>query len=483
MIYRQLINYWLITTTLFIVPMHLFGQELDPKVKVGKALFNEKCASCHNGNMKSKSTGPPLGLEDYGVKFWLKNESREDLYKWIRNSRAMVDAGNARAVAIYNEYGGSIMTAFPKLKDEELESLVAYIIAKADNKLGNATAQATGGIASETNAEATGMNRTWLWVLFSILVLVVVLLGRYINNLNRLAQHKTGGATVSEKSVVEILFNRGVIRALTFFGLLFGGYWLVNGAIGLGRQQGYAPDQPVKFSHKLHAGNLKIDCQYCHDGARRSKHAVIPATNTCMNCHKAVKIAGKHNENPRTGEIMKIYASAGFNPIDNYYFSDTDSLEMRRLIYQKWAEATMMEKYGDKYKASEEKYKKEIQQEVEIATQYIKTVNGKTQGKPIEWIRIHNLQDHAYFNHAQHVVAGKIACQTCHGEVENMELMKQHAPLSMGWCVNCHRQTEVQFDNEYYEHYHHYKAEKKVGQRKGVTVEDVGGLECQKCHY
>jgi hypothetical protein len=101
----------------------------------------------------------------------------------------------------------------------------------------------------------------------------------------------------------------------------------------------------------------------------------------------------------------------------------------------------------------------------------------------IEWVRIHNLPDHVYFNHAQHVTAGKVECQTCHGPVEEMDVLKQHAPLSMGWCVNCHRETEIQFDNEYYEHYEQIHEELSSGERKSVTVSDIGGTECQKCHY
>lgn len=480
MIYRQFINYLLLTITFVMLTMSASAQGGD--ADKGKALFLAKCASCHNANMKTKSTGPPLASEDYGINIWLDQYSQEDLYAWIRNSSKMVKAGHPRATKIYAEYNNQLMTSFPDLTDEDLASLVLFINKKA-TEVPKEEVTTTGG-ATTGGGSDSGISSTWLWVLFGTLLIAVVLLARYINNLNRLAQRKTGDEIVDEKSVLEIIFSRGVVRALIFFGVLFGGYMLVNGAIGLGRQQGYAPDQPIKFSHELHAGNLEIDCQYCHDGARRSKHAVIPATNTCMNCHKAVQVAGKYNKNPRTGEIMKIYASAGFNPLDGIYFHDSIGKDARLAIYDRWANNTMKEKYGTDYDASEEKFRKEIKQEVKIAAQYIKTnEDKKTSGKPIEWIRIHNLQDHAYFNHSQHVVAGKIECQTCHGEVEKMEVVKQYAPLSMGWCVNCHRQTKVQFDNEYYSNYKYYHDELKAGKRKGVTVEDIGGLECQKCHY
>jgi hypothetical protein len=103
---------------------------------------------------------------------------------------------------------------------------------------------------------------------------------------------------------------------------------------------------------------------------------------------------------------------------------------------------------------------------------------------PIEWVRVHNLPDHVFFSHAQHVTVGEVECQTCHGTVEEMEIVKQISPLSMGWCVNCHRETEVQFaGNNYYESYRQYHEEMEAGVRTTVTVEEIGGIECQKCHY
>jgi hypothetical protein len=110
-----------------------------------------------------------------------------------------------------------------------------------------------------------------------------------------------------------------------------------------------------------------------------------------------------------------------------------------------------------------------------------------TKAKPIEWVRIHNLPDHVYFNHAQHVKAGQVACQTCHGEIQKMGEVKQFSDLSMGWCINCHRETKVQFkENGFYSIYEKYHEDLKSGKldsTKGITVEKIGGTECQKCHY
>ena len=190
----------------------------------------------------------------------------------------------------------------------------------------------------------------------------------------------------------------------------------------MGRQQNYEPTQPIAFSHKLHAGINGVDCQYCHSGARKGKSAVIPAANVCMNCHKAIE------EGPEYGkaEIAKIYEAVD------------------------WDVETQT--YGDN-------------------------------PKPIEWVRVHNLPDHVYFNHSQHVTVGGVQCQTCHGPIETMEKVYQHETLGMGWCIDCHRETEVNFvSNDYYQVYEQLHKDLKENGKK-ITVEDIGGLECQKCHY
>lgn len=188
---------------------------------------------------------------------------------------------------------------------------------------------------------------------------------------------------------------------------------LVHEAIDLSRTQNYAPDQPIKFSHKIHSGENGIDCEYCHFTAWESKSAGIPSVSLCLNCHNVIRNGTQSGR----FEINKIHAAV-------------------------------------------------------------------KSGKPVEWIRVHNLPDHAFFSHAQHVKAGKVECQTCHGAVEEMHILKQHSDLSMGWCVNCHRDTEVHFSgNAYYSIYSRLQEELKAGSRTKVTVEDVGGLDCMKCHY
>jgi hypothetical protein len=199
-----------------------------------------------------------------------------------------------------------------------------------------------------------------------------------------------------------------------------------------------------------------------------------------MNCHKAVKVGTQSG----TSEITKIFVSAGWDPSTGKNIDNYESLKEEEIaaIYKKWIVSQFVEKRGLSGETSDAKLFAESEWQA-IATSLKTPTKEKIQG-PIEWVRIHNLPDHVYFNHAQHVTVGKVACQTCHGTVEKMDVLKQHAPLSMGWCINCHRETEVKFkDNDYYKHYERYHEELKAGRREKVTVEDIGGLECQKCHY
>jgi len=200
-------------------------------------------------------------------------------------------------------------------------------------------------------------------------------------------------------------------------GLLISAYFMTDmmvvEAIAIGRSPGYAPDQPIKFSHAIHAGDNKTDCRYCHHSADISKSAGIPAANVCMNCHLVV----------RSGQ-------------------NSGNFEIAKLV-DAWENNT-----------------------------------------PIEWIRVYSLPDHAWFSHAQHTNAGGIECQTCHGKVEEMHIIKQYPDMSMGWCINCHRDTKIHFDtNEFYLHYDLLKEKMKNGQIDSVTVEQIGGTECMKCHY
>ncbi len=438
------------------------GQMFAADTEKGGKLFINNCASCHA--VHKKVIGPALvGVGEKYEKEWL--------YKWIKNSQGFVAEGDERANAIFNEYDGSIMTAFPTLSNGDIDNILAYIDEVPVPAADTGTAD-NGAVGAEDAAFAWTPSTIFMGVISLILLAIILIMSRVLSSLNNIVRERDSLDPIEPWSLKGIWNNRlfKVGLCLAVFALL--GYTTYDNATSLSSQQGYQPDQPIKFSHKLHAGTHGINCQYCHSGARTGKSAVIPSANVCMNCHKQIA------EGPQYGkeEIAKIYASVGWDPEKKEYIKD-----------------------------------------------YVQ--------KPIEWVRIHNLPDHVYFNHAQHVVAGKQECQTCHGEIQEMEVVEQHSTLGMGWCIDCHRTTNVDFaGNDYYSIYHKYheemgrdtlailtkQIEKKQAeitklsidddakrreinkdlrklraaknsitdsQRKQVTVEDIGGTECQKCHY
>ena len=480
MIYRYLSSKsFLLVVTLLMSANFLFAQDLAE----GKELFRANCATCHNKNMKADMTGPALG----GVEERWADYPREDLYSWIKGSQALIQSGHPKANELWNQWKPNIMQNFGNLTDAQIDNILAYVDDVYVNGVKKPVPPGGGGGGDLGIAADQGNNTLLYTVLAAILGLLALVLARIISNLNTLAQVKDGTAVAgTKKSILDILTSKGVVAFALFALVVAGGYTTINNAITLGRQQGYTPDQPIKFSHAQHAGIQKIDCQYCHDGARRSKHSVIPAANTCMNCHKAVKSGSTYG----TAEISKIYASIGYNPKTDKYIENYEELPQEEIekIYKGWIVDQFVQ--SDDAKARFKGAKLAEMAEKEAMKQWSGIVSSltneqkKTVQGPIEWVRIHNLPDHVYFNHAQHVSVGKVECQTCHGKVEQMEVVGQYAPLSMGWCVNCHRETEVKFaDNPYYDSFEKYHAEIKDGSRDKVTVEDIGGLECQKCHY
>lgn len=386
----------------------------------GEALFKANCASCHKP--LEAYVGPPLkgAREREPEKGWV--------YKWIANTTTMVNT-DPYAKKLKADHGGVVMTPFPDLSKEDIDAILDW----ADKY------QAPGTTATTPNGQpaAPKSDNTVLYGLLTLVLGIIGLILLQVNsNLKKLTDEKDG---IKSPPNVPFYRNKTYLLLITIVLFVFAGYWLVEGAMGLGRQQGYQPDQPIYFVHKVHAGVNQISCLYCHGGAQDSKHATIPAVNVCMNCHMAVK---EYTGEPilrddgttvnANDEIKKLYSYAGWNP-------DT------------------------------KKYDKP--------------------GKPIEWVQIHNLPDFVYFNHSQHVKVGQIACQTCHGEIQNMVQVKQFAELSMGWCVNCHRSTNVQFNdgqghgNKFYSIYEKFHQDIKDKKYDSVTVQMIGGTECGKCHY
>ena len=302
-----------------------FAQEAD--IEAGKTLFRNQCAACHNKDMKSDLTGPALGgAEERWAAF-----PKEDLYSWIRNSQALVKSGHPRAVEIYNQWKQVPMTAFTSLTDPEIANILAYINCTFTNSCPGAVVGPTPPVDP---LEPKKKDYTFqLLIVALILGILAVVFAGILANLNYMMKLQQG-EDARRKTLVEILTSRGVVGFVIFALIVLGGYTTVNNAVALGRQQGYAPEQPIKFSHATHAGLHKIDCQYCHDGARRSKQSVIPAANTCMNCHAAVDVGSQYG----TAEITKIYASIGWNPSEKQYIENYDKMAEADIekVYRKW---------------------------------------------------------------------------------------------------------------------------------------------------
>ncbi|MDQ3140612.1 MAG: c-type cytochrome, partial [Bacteroidota bacterium] len=299
-----------------------------PNIEAGKASFKNNCATCHNKNMKDNLTGPAIGGS---VERWA-SYPKEDLYNWIRNSQKMIASGHPRAVELWAQFKPTVMTAFPNLSDEEIESILMYVDGVYTGSYGQKL-DAGNATAAVNKPEETG-TPYWYYIIFTLLLTLAIFLYSIMNDLAYSQKLKAGQKDIIKTSAWDLLTSKSVITFVLFAMILFGSYTTVNNAISLGRQQDYAPEQPIKFLHSTHAGLNKIDCNYCHDGARRSKQSVIPAANTCMNCHKAIKKGSKFG----TTEITKIFASVGFDPTTDKYIENYEKLSNEKIeeIYTKW---------------------------------------------------------------------------------------------------------------------------------------------------
>lgn len=391
---------------LFAVSASLSAQNVEE----GEKLYKANCTACHQ--IDNKLIGPALrGVSD--------KYSEEWLIKWIKNSAEMIAAGDPDAIAIWEEYNKSPMTAFPYFSDDDVKNILAYIEQAPEKQAVVATTSADGGAIVVEDQTSDYIILT----IAIVLLLVIAGLWKIKNTLKEVAGEESEDLFSSTITLVNAFLARKSLVTLTVLIILgFGVNSAWNLMLGVGVTKGYAPEQPIAYSHKLHSGINGIDCNYCHHSARHGKSAAIPSANVCMNCHTYI------NEGPSgKAEIQKIYDAVGFDPEKGQY------------------------------------------------------IEGYEQ-KPIKWVRIHNLPDHAYFNHSQHVVAGGLECQDCHGAIEEMEVVEQHAELTMGWCIDCHRQTEVKVaDNDYYEEMHAKFKENHPGE--AFNVEAIGGLECGKCHH
>ena len=389
----------------------------------GKSLFNANCAACHKLN--KNLIGPKLaGVSDKYEKDWL--------YTWIKNSSAMIKSGDERAVAIWEEYNKLAMNAFPQLSNEDIDNILAY----TDYKPEPVVSTAVSDIAQPQGGSSISQDLVLVSLIIILMVLITMLF--LVNKTLREIALRNGVIIEKKEKTpskpIWLLFIRNqflVFCSVVFF-LLSSAYFAYGWLMQVGIDQGYMPIQPIHYSHKIHSGDNQIDCQYCHSSARVSKHSGIPSLNVCMNCHENIAeydgeedLEKGYTKDFYTNEIKKLYKAVGWDENKRIYTGDVE---------------------------------------------------------PVKWVRIHNLPDFVYFNHAQHVNVAGVECQTCHGPVEEMEIAYQHSSLTMGWCINCHRETNVDVkDNEYYTKIHE-ELSKKYGVEK-LTIAQMGGLECGKCHY
>ncbi|MFN6943392.1 MAG: cytochrome c3 family protein [Cytophagaceae bacterium] len=377
----------------------------DPAIiSAGEALYNSNCKQCHN--FERAGVGP--NLRDSHLRWELPN-----LISFIRApERYITTSGDPYAKELFDQYR-QYMPSHP-FSDEQILSIVGFIKHRSEQVPAAEAGDDPASLVVQPAAQTDQSSFLILILVVITLVLVLILLVVFLSVIKKYLKDKEDQLDAEDKDLVHQKFDIGkVLKSKGFIGILsvvfvvmlVRGCWM--GFMAIGVEQGYAPVQPIPFSHALHAGEYEIDCNYCHTGAAKGKQAGIPSLNICMNCH------GQITSGP---------------------------------IYGEEAIATVREAYE--------------------------------KNTPIQWVRIHNLPDLAYFNHSQHVDVGGIKCQTCHGPVQEMEVVYQYSPLTMGWCINCHRETEVNgADNAYYDRLI------QVHNKNRFTVAEIGGLDCARCHY
>jgi mono/diheme cytochrome c family protein len=410
----------------------------------GEGLFKAKCATCHMTH--KASTGPKLS----GVRAkWAAGGAKEgSIYQWVNNWQTA--AANDPYAAEVSKVMPSAMSAFPDLKKEDIDAILDWVDAQpVPGADGGTTAQNPGNPTTPTPVEEE--SNSWIWFIMGVIFVVVIMA---VGGVRRQLKIATSDDDEAEKMTYgeelralawKYRLQVGLVSLVVVISIIVA---LFQSLYSINVMEGYQPSQPIAFPHAQHAGINGIDCKYCHNTVTKSKSASIPSVNVCMNCHKQIDGEGK----PWAGQIKKIYAAAGWD------------------------------KAGMKY-------------------------TGKT--NPIVWNKVHVLPEHVYFNHSQHVVVGGLDCKQCHGDMTQMtetamvqpveELNKiegniklSRKTLTMGWCIECHGKKDVAIGNgknAYYDEIHRrLKKDPKLyaqylNNDGKVTVNELGGWECAKCHY
>jgi len=390
----------------------------DETINQGKSLFTNNCTVCHAIN--EQVVGPALkDVHERRDLPWLQS--------FIKNSQKVIQSGDDYAVNLYNEYNKTLMPSFD-FTDEQVTSIVAYI--KSESQAPAPTAgggEVTEGGEVSTGGQAGGISSDYLTIillgLLVVLILILVVLVLIISVLKRFLSQKADLDEEDREILSQKVDVQKIVKSKPFLGISLFLFMAIAVKLVIDGLYSVGIQQGYQPKQPIAFSHALHAGQYEID---------------CQYCHTGVMKAKSANipsanicmnchqqvktESP---EIQKIYAAIDFDP-------ETQT-------------------YG----------------------------NNK---QPIEWVRIHNLPDLAYFNHSQHVNVGGVDCQTCHGEVQEMEVVYQHSLLTMGWCINCHRETQVNAEgNEYYDKL--LELHEAADSKEPLRVEDIGGLECSKCHY
>jgi cytochrome c551/c552 len=418
----------------------------------GDALFKAKCASCHQPH--KNGTGPKL----FQVRQkWTDGGAKEgSIYQWVNNWQTAA-AGDPYAQSV-STWSPTAMTAFPDLKKEDVDAIMDWVDSQPDPAAAGADATATGGADAAATATTEESSNSWIWIILGIIFITIILAVGGVRRQLKFAAAENDGEEVNDQlTYTEELkawawkyrLQVGLATLVVVIGVIVS---LFLGLYSIGVVESYQPSQPIAFPHSVHAGTNGIDCKYCHSSVTKSKSAGIPSVNVCMNCHKQVT-----GRTPAQQEqIAKLYVAAGWS--------------------------------------------------TEGAGKYTGV------SKPIIWNKVHVLPDHVYFNHSQHVVVGAIDCKQCHGDMTkqvetpkvvpveelnkiegNIQLTKP--TMTMGWCIQCHGEKEISTgsidskNDGYYNEIHKRLLNNdktlygKYLEDGKVTVKELGGWECAKCHY